>query len=207
MTYNIQVNREHYDFGKYLSLPRWNSYWHQIAETIALNPQTILIVGVGDNIVGGILSKQGVKVYTFDFDSALQPDFCGDVRNIDRVLEGWHFDVILCCQVLEHLPYENFEDVLSRFKTLADNVIISLPHACFRLKTALKLALLMKPLSFLAHILPFCRTYKFSGEHYWEIGYRGYPVRKIRKSMRKYFVIRKEFSAKYNSYHLFFVLK
>ncbi|MDR1584381.1 MAG: class I SAM-dependent methyltransferase [Prevotellaceae bacterium] len=198
MTRDIQVEKEHYDFSKYVNLPRWNSYWHQIAETMVLKPQTVLVIGIGDNIVGEMLIKQGIKVYTFDFDSALKPDFVGDIRNIDTILDGKRFDVILCCQLLEHLPYENFENILSRLKTLADNVIISLPHVCPQLKTALKLRL-----AFFA----FCRKYKFNGEHYWEIGYRGYTKRKIRNSIRKYFMIKKEFLAQHNNYHLFFVLK
>ena len=206
MTGDMQVNKEHYDFGKYLNLPRWNSYWHQITETMDLEPQTVLIVGVGDNIVGEILSKQGVKVYTFDFDSALQPDFVGDIRNIDTVLDGRHFDVILCCQVLEHLPYGNFEDILSRFKTLADNIIISLPNVCIQLKLVLKLLLVGNFRSFLYRLFVFCKKYRFNGEHYWEIGYKGYPKWKIENSIKKYFTIKRCFFAKYNVYHLFFVL-
>jgi hypothetical protein len=48
-----------------LDLARWNSYRHQIAETMFLNPQTVLIVGVGDNVVWEILSKQGINQEIF----------------------------------------------------------------------------------------------------------------------------------------------
>jgi hypothetical protein len=204
---DLQVEKGHYDFGDYVDLPRWNSYWHQITETMALKPQTVLIIGVGDNIVGERLLKQGIKVYTFDFDSALKPDFVGDIRNIGTILDGKCFDVILCCQLLEHLPYENFEDILRQLKTLANNAIISLPHVCPQLERALKLMFSMRPRSFLYYIFTSCKRYKFSGEHYWEIGYKGYSKRKIRNSIQKYFTIKKEFLALHNNYHLFFVLK
>jgi hypothetical protein len=38
----IQVDASHYNFNAYVDLPRWNSYWHQIEETIAFDPKTVL---------------------------------------------------------------------------------------------------------------------------------------------------------------------
>jgi len=38
---------------------------------------------------------------TFDFDSSTNPDFVGDIHNMD--LEDNHFEAIICCSVLEHV--------------------------------------------------------------------------------------------------------
>jgi hypothetical protein len=175
-------------------------------ETTALNPESILIIGVGDNITGKILISQGIDVYTFDFDKELNPDFVGNITNIDEVLQGKHFDVILCCQVLEHLPYDNFEKILWKLKLFADNVIISLPYSPICFEVNIK-APRIGYCKIKINIHCFFRKFKWDGEHYWEIGYKGYTKRKIRKSITKVFNIKKQFVAKYNYYHLFFVLK
>jgi hypothetical protein len=62
---SVQVRASHYDFANYVSLSRWTSYWHQIVETIAFNPKTVLIVGSGDNVVGKLLVTQGIKSLYF----------------------------------------------------------------------------------------------------------------------------------------------
>jgi hypothetical protein len=45
--------------------------------------ETVLIIGIGDNIVEKIIEMQGGNVYAFDFDKELYPDFVGDTRGID----------------------------------------------------------------------------------------------------------------------------
>lgn len=43
-----QVNKEHYDFNKYVSIERWNSYYYQISEVTKLKDiKTILLIGEG----------------------------------------------------------------------------------------------------------------------------------------------------------------
>jgi hypothetical protein len=206
----VQVNRSHYDFDKYVNLPHWNSYWHQIAETKSLNPDTVLIIGVGDNIVGKILELQGIKVYTFDFDKELHPDFVGNIINIADILQGIHFDVILCCEVLEHLPYDKFEGILKSMTLITDNVIISLPHSPVFFSLRIILPYFYKFIGGCGVnicIHKFYREYKYQGEHYWEIGIGQYTKNKIRKSINKYFIISKQFLATNNHYHMFFIIK
>jgi len=201
----IQVDVRHYDFGAYVDLPHWNSYWHQIAETIAFMPKTVLIIGIGDNIVGNILARQGIRVYTFDFDKELHSDFVGNITDIDGVLQGKRFDVILCCQVLEHLPYAKFEFILDKLRAIANNVIISLPYSAIKYKIEIKLPLI-KNVRIPVYIHKFYKSHYFDGQHYWEIGKRGYTKQRIRQSIKKYFTIKNQFLATHNAYHLFFIL-
>ena len=196
----------HYRFDSYVNLIRWNSYWHQIVETTTLMPEKVLIVGVGDNIVGKILKDLGISVYTLDFDKETSPDFVGNITNIDNILQGERFDVILCCQVLEHLPYNEVENVLNKLRLIADSVIISLPYCAANLKIDIKLPLL-KNLRINIEFHRFFEKHKFDGQHYWEVGKKGFSKRKITNDIKKYFVIKKRFTAVYNQYHLFFVLK
>ena len=46
-----------------------------------------------------------------------------------------------------------------------------------------------------------------SKEHYWEMGRRGYPKRKIKKILKKYFKIHKSFHPELNSYHYLFYME
>ena len=202
----VQVKTTAYNFPTYLGLDRWNSYYHQIEETLAFKPKSVLIVGKGDNVVGAILSQQGVKITTFDFDETLYPDIIGNVIDIESLLEGKRFDVILCCQVLEHLPYENFEKVLKQFSIITDKVIISLPYAstCFKLDFKIP-RITERRITLNIHNVH--KVFKPNEEHYWEIGFRGYSKRRIKKDIETFFVIKKQFTAKYNHYHLFFILK
>jgi hypothetical protein len=202
----IQVEASHYNFQAYTDLPRWTSYWHQITETLALTPKTALIIGVGDNIVGNILAAQGVQVYTFDFDKNLHPDFEGNVANIDAILGDKRFDVILCCQVLEHLPHNKFENILQQLAQHACNVVISLPYSAMKYKFEVKLPVI-RTINANVYIHKFFKKYKFNGEHYWEIGTRGYTKWSVLKSMIKFFTVERWYVAPYNSYHVFFILR
>jgi len=203
----LQVDADiHYTFKNYVDIGRWNSYYYQINEVLALTPKTVLIVGVGDNIVREILAKQGLKVFTFDFDEKLHPDFLGNVEEIENILKGKQFDVIVCFQVLEHIPYNQFENILNQFSKIANNSIISLPYASIEYYLSFKLPVI-KTVRIQIRISKFYVKHKFNGEHYWEIGKKGFSKSKIKKSIDKFFDIQKEFCPPHNSYHLFFVLK
>jgi hypothetical protein len=161
---------------------------------------------VGDNITGKVLAcQEGLEVYTFDFDEHLSPDFVGDVTQVDRVLGDRHFDVILCCQVLEHLPYSYFEDILQQLKRHTHQVILSLPYAAMKSELEWKISRIGS-LRIRLCIPLFYKRHQFEGEHYWEIGTRGYSLRRVLSSMRKFFTIRKHYLAPRNSYHRFFLL-
>ncbi|MDR1729214.1 MAG: methyltransferase domain-containing protein [Prevotellaceae bacterium] len=208
----MQVATAHYDFLNYIDLNRWNSCYHQITETLALNPQSVLIVGKGDKVVETILSKQNLNVTTFDFDETLQPDILGDVTNIRKILEnsiqkrGGKFDVLLCCQVLEHVPYENFENILQQLQSIAKNVILSIPYSSVKYYLHMRLPI-VKEIKMQFCIHKFWSRHKFDGQHFWEIGFAGYPKRRIIKDIKKFFHIKKQFLAENNPYHLFFVLQ
>ena len=217
----IQVESGHYDFLKYVGWERWCSYYHQVSETVRLKPKTALIVGIGDNIVGEILRTQGIEVFTYDFDETLKPDFVGNVTDIDVVLQGKSFDVVLVCQILEHIPYTQFEDVLRKIRMVSAHVILSLPHLARNLTLGIKLHnYKTRHFHFALHQWwreircknepenrkSWWKIIQLHPEHYWEIGKGKYTKRRVRKSIQKHFSIKKTFLAKGNHNILFYVL-
>ena len=108
--FETQVSKEHYNIKEYDTTYRFISYFHQIEETLRTNPRTVLEVGVGNKIVSNYLREYGVKVKTCDFDKGLKPDVVADVRKLP--FRDREFDTVIAFEVLEHLPFEDFETAL-----------------------------------------------------------------------------------------------
>ncbi|MCK4649610.1 hypothetical protein KAT36_00095 [Candidatus Pacearchaeota archaeon] len=86
--------------------------------------------------------------------------------------------------------------------------MISLPYCGVQIGNSLKIGVpLNKQTNFSLTLPRFYKKAKFDGEHYWEIGMRKYSLKKIKKTMLKYFKIKKVFSPYENKYHVFFVLE
>ena len=206
---DIQVDKTHYDFKTYLKSNRWASYYQQIAETMACQGKNVLYVGLGDNIVVDTLKKFGKNVKTLDFDPELKPDYTGSVTEISKVLgkDKHKFDVIICSQVLEHIPFEQFEATIKQLADCAnEKLILSLPNNLAFIKLQLQNLQLAIPVK-----KPFRRTWELAkqgrGEHYWEIDAKGCIHKKdLEKLLAKYFTIEKVYRPFNNTYHVFFIL-
>lgn len=203
----LQVDSLHYDFGRYVTPERWNSYWHQVNEALQDKPSKILIIGVGDNIVPAIIRTKGVDVKTFDYDPDLNSDYVGDIRDIASIIQNNSFDVVICCQVLEHLDFEFFEPIVQNLIKIANKkVILSVPYnhrRFFYLSMKLpKLASIMCEIA----IPTFWHKWKFDGEHFWEVGTKGYQKKRIDQIISKIAPITKCYFASAFKYHLFYVI-
>ena len=199
-----EISKEKYDFSKYNHRSRWMSYWHQIDEVLRLKPDSVLEIGIGDKTVVNFLKSQGVNITTLDINKDLKPDVIGSVLTMP--FQDSSFNVVLCAEVLEHLPFEKFEEGLKELKRVSrKNLVLSLPHFGRSLKFSFKIPLIKEKR--IACRLAFPIKHVFNGEHYWEIGKKGYPPDKIRKIIKKYFQIKKEFIPFENQYHHFFILE
>lgn len=195
---------DYQNFSKYSHKSRWISYWHQIDEVLGLKPGNVLEIGIGDKTVASFLKSRGIVVTTLDINEELKPDVVGSVLTMP--FQDNSFDVVLCAEVLEHLPFEKFAEGLKEIKRVSKkNVVLSLPHFGHSVKFSFKIPLI-KEKKFAIRI-GFPTEHRFNGEHYWEIGKRGYPLAKIRKIIKNHFKIKKEFIPFENQYHHFFILK
>jgi len=195
--------KSRYKFLQYNGKSRWMSYWHQINEVLSLKPKNVLEIGIGNKTVANYLKSQGVEVITFDKDEKLKPDVVGDVLEIP--FGNNSFDVILCAEVLEHLFFNDFENALYELKRVSKKyVVLSLPHFGHSITLSIKIPLIKEKR--LAIRIPHPIAHKL-GEHYWEVGKRGYSLSKIKKILKKYFKIKKDYIPFENQYHHFFILE
>lgn len=189
---------------KYDYQSRWMSYWYQINTVLELKPKNVLEIGVGNKTVSNYLKNQGLEITTLDIDEKLKPDIVGDILKIP--LGDDSFDVVLCAEVLEHIPFEDFEKGLIELRRVTRKyVVLSLPHFGPPIKLSFK-APLIKEVK-VAFKIPLPIKHKLDGGHYWEIGKKIYPLAKIKKIIKQYFKITKEFIPFENQYHHFFILE
>ncbi len=203
----IQVDKNHYFNLQYDTKERWSSYWYQIHEVLKQNSQSVLEIGVGNKTVSDYLRKIGIKVTTCDFDKNLKPDFVASVLNLP--FEENSFDTVLCAEVLEHLPFNNFQKALKEiFRITRSKAILTLPHLSLThiyfggklIPYVAKIEAMLK--------IDFPLTRQFDGEHYWEIGEKGYSLNKVVKAIQTSgFKVQKTYYPHENPRHQFFIMK
>ncbi len=209
MTIKQNGQKEHrnsqigYYSHKYDGLGRFCSYWHQINEIITLDPENVLEIGIGNGLVCKYLKERDVNITTLDIKENVKPDVVGTV--LDMPFKDNCFDVVACYEVLEHLPYDQFCTALSEIRRVAKSyVILSIPDA----RKVLGVTVDSVVSRYHEIIIPLLGVRKKDKYHKWEIGRKGYSLRKILRSIEKAkFEVKKHYRARGNPYHRFFVLK
>ncbi len=178
--------REHYG-GDYLANGRPYSYAHQLEAVVSVSPSSVLEVGVGASIVAAGLRCCGVAVTTLDIEPTLRPDIVGSVLAMP-VSDG-AFDVTMCCQVLEHLPWERFGEALRELRRVTrKSLVLSVPDVTRHWGLSLSVPRLGRRALYLS--VPPIPPRRFPADrlrdmgHYWEIGFRGFPLRRIAAEIR-----------------------
>lgn len=174
MNYQTQVGRSHYEGLAYRSSERWNSYWHQLVFVRKAAPQTLLEVGVGEGVVADHLEKEGVTVTTVDIAEDLHPDVLGSVTELP--FEDNSFDAVLAAEILEHIEFRDVGKALREIARVSRvHAIISLPRPGYIFSCIFKLPLFPQ-IELFFKVPFFWKEHVFNGEHYWELGKKGYPV-------------------------------
>ena len=195
-----------YFLQKYDAKERFISYWHQIHEALRAKPKQLLEIGIGNGLVHRYLRERGVEVITLDVDCRLCPDITGSVLNLPVASDI--FDAAMCCEVLEHLPYDSFHPALKELWRITNSLLIlSLPDVTTVYRVDIELPRLPPIRKLLAHPFPRAKAHVFDGEHYWEIGKKETPLKRIEKDIQKAgFRISETYRIFEFTYHRFFVL-
>lgn len=192
-------------FGKnYEDEARWQSYYCQIHEVMNLKPEVVLEIGKGSGLVSVVLKSRGINHTSLDISPKVCPDIEGSV--LELPIEDNAYDVTLCAEVLEHLPWEDFSKALSEIKRVTKRgVVLSLPHWGWMFQLRIKIPLLKRLNLFWK--LSGLKTHPQGGDHYWEIGKKGFPLSKITDAIEgEGFSIRKTYMKADAPYHRFFIL-
>jgi len=200
-----QVEAQHYGFTNYMSSARWSSFWKQAYEVLKLLPESVLEIGPGAGVAKKILVQEILSVKTMDIAADLKPDIIGSITNIPLADDS--VDVVLCAEVMEHLPFDEFESALHEINRVCRiGAVISLPHW----GRFLKVGFTVPKFGFVKFGIPAqlgSEQHSFDGEHYWEIGKAGYHPRKIRYCLEKYFIVEQDERLWENPYHHFYRLR
>ena len=199
--------KEHFHKG-YDDISRFISYFYQCNTVLNLYPKSVLEIGVGNKLVSNYLKEKGINVTTCDYDSSLNPDVVADVRNLSHFKDNT-FDVVIAYEILEHISWEDLDKALSELKRVSKkNVIISVPWTGWFFNICIEIPFTNRRLFNIGFTIPrFWANMKPRKEHYWEIGFKNYSLKKVRSKIREYFEIKKDFKVPMNRYHHFFILK
>lgn len=208
---NKQVHSDHY-FRGYDSIDRFISYFYQVDLVKSIDVVTALEIGVGNRTVSNYLKEHGYTLTTCDIDPDLKPDYVADIRSLP--FDDNSFDAVLAYEVLEHLPWTEVPTALKELHRVSKKyVLISVPYSCLAFELTVYFPfikrLLNKPFIDLIFLrLPyFFRKMEFDGEHYWEMGKKGFSIYAVRDILRKDFTIHKEIRPTLKPIHYFFILQ
>ncbi len=147
--------------------------------------ESVLIIGIGDGLLPLILKEHlHLSVDTADIDKNLNPDYLVSVHNLSSKIKK-KYDLVICSNVLEHLPFDYFSKSLREINKVTKRyVLITLPYAGFGVNLKFTLIHLFS-FHIVIKIPYFLKRHRFNGEHYWEIGTKGYPLSRIKKIIKE----------------------
>jgi len=215
-----QVDRNHYGVD-YLSPEKFQLYYHILRTVLAYKPNNVLEIGLGTGVVAHLLRFNGVNVVCGDFDVSLDPDVLFDIRQCP--FKCGSFDVVLASQVLEHIPFEDVSDaVCSMAMSAKKGIVISVPYNRHNVSLSLNVKF-NRYLRFRGAINTFIdrflnfyvncgidqssKSFVPDREHRWEIGYKEYPLSRVRAAIERACPVETEFRVPRAPYHYVFALR
>ena len=203
--FSIQRNFDHYTTPNFLSPKRMSSYGHQYALAMNTNCSTFLNIGSANWILSSLLKQQNKFVIDLDIDLSINPNVLGSLPKLP--FPNNSFEVVMCFQVLEHLPFIMLEDCLKELCRISSKFItLSLPD-----QTSSYYEKIKKLIYFLVHNPR--KWYRFNKkqidpEHFWEIGINGISYSKIETIITDLNIIANtHFRNELFNYHHFFLLE
>lgn len=177
----------------YYSEKRITHQWLQVDLLKSLSVQSVLEVGPYLGLVTAMAASAGYDVTTLDVESHSQG--IGSERHIQanvrevapEQIQG--FDAILCCETLEHIPWEKIDAVLRRLADAgAPWLIVSVPYEGFQFAFELyfnryrwRRRSHLRKLRFLKR---FAQPSSSEWEpHKWEIGYRSHSLKAFTRKL------------------------
>jgi 2-polyprenyl-3-methyl-5-hydroxy-6-metoxy-1,4-benzoquinol methylase len=200
------LERDEYFSSAYFSMRQLCSQIHQIHHIYDLQPSSVLEIGIGNGFTSTFLRNAGFNVTTVDINPALCPDIVCSLTELPRFLEGRRFDLIVCCEVLEHLPFEEFDAALSMFARYANRLFLTIPS--YSMWAGFSGFIRAPFVNRLINVGISMRKWKHRANdaHFWELGSEERTSQKnVLSIIRRHFPEVKTGSFELNRYHRYFI--
>jgi hypothetical protein len=154
----------------------------------------VLIVGPGQGLDKEILKWRGYDIVTFDIDPTFGPDVTGSVHDLSTFATK-QFDVAIASHVLEHLPIRYLDDALCELSRVARYAVVYLPVTGRTAQIRIKPGFLGIDWSLELDLFNYFkapdpnRPRFCGGQHYWEVGRKGFTRRQLRRRFSTHFDI------------------
>lgn len=175
-----------------------NAHYIQRDVAACVRGGEVLVIGPGQGLEPLILSWRGYRVTTFDIDARFSPDVLGSAHDLNMFRDG-QFDVVIASHVLEHLPPAYLDAALGEIARVGRHALIYLPYHGrffgFRMQASIRggdrswVVNLINPWKRPDPLQPIY----MQGQHYWEVGVRGYRPRAVRRRLTAHFDVLNEY--------------
>lgn len=197
----------------YYTDKRIQHQWMQVHLLDGLPVQRILEIGPYLGLVTAMLRNAGYEVVTFDIEQQVADELrspsveliAGDIRDFDSAsLAARGFDAIICCETLEHLPFDQVGNVLAALAQVrARYLILSVPFMGSQLTFELYInRFVARKYTSLKKFMGFKKFPKPDNiddwePHKWEVGYRDTPLPVVRSKIESHFnILQVKFTAR-----------
>ncbi|MDA9600402.1 hypothetical protein N9S07_01325 [Nitrosomonadales bacterium] len=191
----------------YYSEKRIVHQWFQVKLLENLPVQDVLEIGPAYGVPTVLMANAGYKVTTLDF---MKRNLIGASSHI--IADLWsapsktysNQDCIICCEVLEHFPFDKSCSLLSTFsKSKTPYIILSVPYNSPQLNINLYInqhtVKKNTAFKFKNNFQHFKKEPPVDGQlgHQWEIGFKNYPLKRLIGAVESagWNIIKKDFTS------------
>lgn len=204
------LEREVYFSDHYFSLQQLCSFAQQIHQIYKLRPQSMLEIGIGNGFTSTYFRMAGIAVSTVDINPRLKPDIVAPIDKLPNIpaLADKKFDLVVCCEVLEHMPFDKFEESIAICRGCASRLFLTLP--AYKRWYGISGFARLRGREIRRFKIGWRAHDKFkdleASQHFWEIGSHDYSSRpELQKIIRKYYPKVRAGTFALNPVHEFFI--
>jgi hypothetical protein len=193
----MPIDRE--AWRKELHLCNFVNTAYQYRDVQSLNTgNRVLIIGPGQGLEAAVFRWRKYEVTTLDIDTVFEPDVVSSCHDM-KMFDDGQFDVAIVSHVLEHLPIALLKPAMAEIARVARHALVYLPIAGRHCSVRAMPGIRNIDVSLTLDLAPFWqtpdpRTPRYcGGQHYWEIGLRGFRWRDVRRMLNEEFIVLKHY--------------